>query len=140
MIATALLALRIALSIVLYLFLLAAFWTLWRELGVQQQMLATPRIPALTLREGDSVYHFSTPEVLVGRSPACDCCLNDNTVSAQHSQIVYKQGQWWLSDLGSTNGTFLNEQRLEAPAVLRDGDQVRCGQVLLDVHIERPRL
>ncbi|RMF50009.1 MAG: FHA domain-containing protein [Anaerolineae bacterium] len=136
MMASALLALRIALSTLLYLFLFTALWTLWREVHLQKQSLDIPRVPMLTLRTEDTIFRFSTPEVLIGRSPACDCCLNDNTVSAQHSQVVYKHGQWWVSDLNSTNGTFLNEQRLETPAVLRDGDQIRCGQVLLDATIE----
>ncbi len=139
MIPSALLALRIAISAVLYLFLFATLWTLWREVYLQKQSLDVPRLPMLTLRTEDTTFRFSTPEVIIGRSPACDCFLNDNTVSAQHSQVVYKHGQWWLSDLGSTNGTFLNEQRLETPAVLRDGDNIRCGQVLLSAAIERQR-
>ncbi len=135
MIASILLAVRLALVVLLYAFLLTAFWALWKDVRLQQRALKAPRIPTLVLQSKENLYRFSTPEVVIGRSLACDCALEDNTVSAQHSRIVYKQGQWWLNDLGSTNGTFLNEIRLEEAAVLRDGDRIRCGQVQLSVTI-----
>ncbi len=135
MTASILLAVRLALTTFLYIFLLTAFLALWRDIRLQQRALQKPRIPTLALRSGKHTYRFSTPEVVIGRAPDCDCVLDDNTVSARHSLITYKQGQWWLRDAGSTNGTYLNDTRLEEAAVLRDGDQVRCGQVVLSIHI-----
>ncbi len=136
MIASILLVVRLALAAFLYIFLLTAFLALWRDIRLQQRALQKPHSPTLVLQSGKNIYRFSTPEVVIGRAPDCDCVLDDNTVSARHSLIVYKHGQWWLRDAGSTNGTFLNDTRLEEAAVLRDGDQVRCGQVVLNIHIQ----
>ena len=49
-------------------------------------------------------------------------------VSRRHARIVIHEGQATLEDLGSKNGTFLGERRLEAPAVLEDGDTFRLGR------------
>ena len=44
--------------------------------------------------------------------------------------------QWWLEDLKSTNGTFLNEEKLDTPTVIVTGDEIRCGQVPVRVQID----
>ncbi|GAB4529575.1 MAG: hypothetical protein Fur0018_16290 [Anaerolineales bacterium] len=138
MIATSLLVLRVALSAALYAFLLGAFWVLWHGVSHPQNVYAQRSIPVITLRSENHEQRFVVPEVMIGRAMTCDCILDDNTVSAQHSLLVYKQSQWWLSDSGSTNGTFINETRVDSPTVLRSGDLIRCGQVTLQVEIETP--
>jgi pSer/pThr/pTyr-binding forkhead associated (FHA) protein len=55
--------------------------------------------------------------------------LANETVSARHARLSFRRDQWWLEDLGSRNGTFLNGEALSAPVVLADMDEVRCGQV-----------
>lgn len=136
MIATILFGLRIALSIFLYVFLLSAFWALWSDIRIHQKRMIQNSIPAINLKGEEKTYHFTIPEITIGRAGTCNCILNDNTVSAQHSLLVYRQGQWWLSDTNSTNGTFINEIPVESPTVLRNGDLIRCGQVTLNVEIE----
>ncbi len=44
----------------------------------------------------------------IGRDPKCDVCIDDGSVSRRHAQVSYISGQWWLEDLGSSNGTLLN--------------------------------
>jgi pSer/pThr/pTyr-binding forkhead associated (FHA) protein len=72
---------------------------------------------------------FNQPEVIIGRSASCDVILEDKTVSGRHARLAYHHGQWWLEDLGSTNGTFLNGEPVSAAVVLTHGDQLRCGQM-----------
>jgi pSer/pThr/pTyr-binding forkhead associated (FHA) protein len=50
--------------------------------------------------------------------------------------MVYHHDQWWLEDMNSRNGTFLNGSALDAPAVLADQDEVRCGQVSFSVKFD----
>jgi FHA domain len=134
-----LLALRIALVLALYSFLAWAFVILWQDLKRHSLQLAPRQHPALTLlyqmEDETRSLRFSAPEVTIGRDPSCDFSLDDKTVSAQHARLSYRQGQWWVEDLHSTNGTYLNEDPLSSPLVVTSGDQVRCGQVILDIAI-----
>jgi hypothetical protein len=57
--------------------------------------------------------------------------LADAAVSARHARLYREAGAWWIVDLESTNGTFVNEQRLAGPVRLSDGDVVRVGQTRL---------
>jgi len=43
-------------------------------------------------------YRYTVPDVLIGRDIACNCCLDDLTVSAQHARLSYHHGQWWVED------------------------------------------
>lgn len=73
-------------------------------------------------------------EVTVGRSPGCAVPLDDdNFASSIHARVFRRNGELWLEDLGSTNGTWLNEERLGAPTRLQRGDRVKVGSTLLEV-------
>jgi serine/threonine protein kinase len=59
-------------------------------------------------------------------------------VSRRHSRLIFKEGRWFIEDLKSTNGTFLNKKKLEPYklATLKDGDLIRCGQIELALNID----
>ena len=69
----------------------------------------------------------------IGRDVACELRVEDTYASQQHARIFGKDGGWYVEDLGSTNGTFVNEQRLVAPALLQPGDRVRVGTTILEL-------
>jgi len=132
-----LLALRLLLTLVLYIFLGWALWVLWQDLRRHSRSLASSQIPAIILvlqSDGEeTLLRFDKPEILVGRDIACACQLDDRTVSAQHARLAYHHRQWWVEDLSSKNGTFLNQEPVTGPLVLASGDQLRFGQVTLQV-------
>ncbi len=132
--------LRILLAVLLYGFIAWAMVTIWRELRTQSQLLTSPRIPALTLTRldaGDQPAHsFVDPEIIIGRSKNCDFAISDETVSARHTRLSFHHNQWWAEDLKSTNGTFLNDERISVATVIIPGDELRCGQVGLVIGIE----
>jgi hypothetical protein len=132
---TLLLILRLALFLALYGFLGWAFLTLWRDLKMQTRVLALRQPTPLWLwveGNGDSQpLQFTGQAVAIGRDPLCDMILDNSTVSAQHARLTFRQGQWWLEDLRSTNGTYLNEEVVLEPVVITSGDQLRCGQVIM---------
>lgn len=66
---------------------------------------------------------------LLGRASGCNILVGDSFVSSKHAVIKHRDSQYWLEDLKSLNGTYLNEIKLESPAVLADGDRVRIGGV-----------
>ncbi|MFJ9624598.1 DUF1707 and FHA domain-containing protein [Streptomyces sp. NPDC101181] len=67
--------------------------------------------------------------LLVGRDPANGLRLNHETVSRLHAELTARNGRWVLRDLGSTNGTWVNGQRLVGSLPVRDGDQVSFGRM-----------
>ncbi len=133
-----LLVLRFLLALALYAFLAWAFLNLWRDIRQQSALLATRQTPpiSLTIAGADrpvQVRHFRQPEITLGRDPACDCPLDEDTISAHHARLSYHHGQWWLEDLDSTNGTLLNQERLSTPTVVISGDVIGCGNTRLTV-------
>jgi pSer/pThr/pTyr-binding forkhead associated (FHA) protein len=141
MIATVVLVLRFALAIALYAFLAWALVALWRDLQQQGTKISAQKKPSLTLtvlsEQGvQKQGRFSQSEIIIGRHTHCDLAIMDGTLSAQHARISYHHAQWWLEDLNSTNGTFLNDSILSTPAVIISGDQFKCGNTLFVVHID----
>jgi len=73
-------------------------------------------------------------EVTVGRGGGCGIVLADDTfVSTLHARLYQQNGQAFVEDLGSTNGTFVNGKQVTAPTRLKRGDQVQFGQTVAEV-------
>lgn len=73
-------------------------------------------------------------EVTLGRSSACVVSLDGDTfASSVHARVFPRNGELWLEDLGSTNGTFLNERRIAAPVQVKRGDRVMVGRTILEI-------
>ena len=141
MIATLVLLLRLILAIALYAFLGWALWNLLREFKQQGDKLATQKKPAITLsvktdQGQETKREFTQPQILIGRDTKCDLTMMDEAVSAHHARLTHHHGQWWLEDLNSTNGTFLNREKLTTPAVLITGDNFKCGTTKCSIQVE----
>jgi hypothetical protein len=131
---------RLLLAAALYAFVGWAFWLIWKDLRQQARQMDAPSLPALSLLRVDEpqkeAFHFTRAEVILGRERGCDCRLVDKTISARHARLSYHHAQWWVEDLGSKNGTYLNQERIAQAVVMTAGDELRCGQVVLRVSIE----
>jgi pSer/pThr/pTyr-binding forkhead associated (FHA) protein len=141
MIATVVLVLRFALAIALYAFLGWALFTLLQELRQQGNKLSTQKKPGITIfanieRKRESQRYFTQAEIIIGRDTHCDLSVMDEALSAHHARITHHHGQWWLEDLNSRNGTFLNREKLNTPAVIITGDQFKCGNTLFDIRVD----
>ena len=71
-------------------------------------------------------------ELMVGRSPQSDIIINDNFVSHNHARIYMLNNQYVLEDLGSANGTYLNDVRLDGNTYLQTGDIITIGTVTFE--------
>ena len=135
------LIIRIALAGVLYLFLGWALWVLWRDLRASGGLKPTRRVPVepIELREMDSgqLYSFVKSQVSLGRDPASELYIQNEAISARHALLSYHHGQWWVQDLGSKNGTFLNQHPVEEPLALADGDELQFGELVYEVKLSR---
>ncbi|KAA3648105.1 MAG: FHA domain-containing protein [Chloroflexi bacterium] len=134
-----LLALRLGLVIALYSFLAWAFVSLWRDLrqqSVNGSQSVIPRIKLLAQTIDAPEQSYALAEIHVGRDPICEYHIENETVSQKHALITYHHDQWWLEDLNSRNGTFLNDKPLDTPAVLTNNDHIRCGEVIISVFLD----
>lgn len=69
----------------------------------------------------------------IGRGPACDIRPDDRYLSQAHARISRQGEGWVVEDLGSTNGTFLNERKVTVPSPISVGDRIRVGKTILEV-------
>ena len=87
--------------------------------------------PTLVVRSGGGrtgeMFHPEGDSTTIGRSPDCGIFLDDVTVSRRHAVLVQRDGDIFIEDQGSLNGTFVNRKRVES-ARLEDGDEVQVGK------------
>lgn len=94
---------------------------------------AAPRL--LWRNERGEVVSFELPEKLcVGREAGCGLTLENPRVSRRQCEITLLRGVAWLSDLGSSNGTLLNDRQVSVPVPLSDGDVITLGGAAVIVY------
>jgi pSer/pThr/pTyr-binding forkhead associated (FHA) protein len=74
-----------------------------------------------------------TASMTIGRGADCELRLDDTYASNQHARLFGRNGSWYVEDLGSTNGTFVNDQKLAAPAQIQPGDKIRVGTTVMEL-------
>ena len=89
------------------------------------------------LHEGKAIpYSVSGNDTVVGRHPECDIQLRSDTVSRKHAKITETAGQYYVEDLDSGNGTFVNGQKIESRTAISNQDRVKFGPLLLRFECE----
>lgn len=78
----------------------------------------------------ETQYSFDQEITIVGREAINDLMLNDPEVSRRHCRFIVDQDGYLIEDLGSTNGTFVNGQRVTAPMMLYNGDTIELGKTV----------
>jgi pSer/pThr/pTyr-binding forkhead associated (FHA) protein len=90
--------------------------------------------PALVVRSGGGrageVFQPQGERTTIGRSPDCGIFLDDVTVSRRHAVLLEREGGYFIEDLGSLNGTYVNRRRIESTQ-LGDGDELQIGKYRL---------
>jgi hypothetical protein len=146
----ALLLLKIGFLVLLYLFIWRVVRTASRDLRVPQESMILPahatgrrgksreytagRLVALAgpgLDEGNA-WELDSVAVTVGRDPANTVALpDDEYASTRHAQVEPRRDGVWVTDVGSTNGTYVNGERVSEPTRLRPGDVILVGETEL---------
>jgi hypothetical protein len=131
---------RILLALALYGFLGWALWTIWIDLKLTGFQSARNRVRTIHLeirlkKQKPFIRSYSQSEVTLGRDLTSDILLEDESVSAHHAKLSFHNGQWWLEDLESKNGTKLNLDNLTTPTVVTSGDDIKCGSAHLIVSL-----
>ncbi|TCJ30528.1 FHA domain-containing protein FhaB/FipA [Nocardioides jejuensis] len=71
--------------------------------------------------------------ILIGRGPDAAIRLDDDYVSTRHARIAASGDQWFVEDLGSTNGTYVGASRINQPTAISLGTKVRIGKTILEL-------
>lgn len=71
--------------------------------------------------------------ILIGRADDSTLVLTDDFASSRHARLTNRGGQWYVEDLGSTNGTYLDQQRVQGPLLVNPGVPIRIGQTALEL-------
>jgi len=77
------------------------------------------------------IFPLEGDQLIIGRDASNSVAINDAEISRKHSRLSFQGGKYVLEDLGSTNGTFVNGQRLAGPVVLKPGDVVSLGEQIV---------
>lgn len=133
------LILRYGVIVLLYVFLAAILYLAWKDLQTVAQRGGRPRRPLGELVVVDAGETGLAPGdrlplqliTSLGRDLSNTIVLPDAFASNTHALVTYRDGEWWLEDLGSRNGTFLNDARVTGPTALREGDLITIGRVVM---------
>ncbi|HWO94105.1 MAG TPA: FHA domain-containing protein [Dehalococcoidia bacterium] len=145
-----LIIIRLTLLAILYLFLWAVLSAVWRDIRRAPQrapatyaLAGMPRLYVVepgstTLRQGEVI--DLQPLTTLGRSAVNTLTLQDETVSARHAAVEYRDGRWWVHDLDSTNGTYVNRRRLAGTTELQPQDLLHIGRIAFQFAVETPQV
>ncbi len=107
--------------------------------ALEQHQRAQPKDAALVVLKSEYVnegrVYPLTDLITIGRSTETDIVLRDPLVSHQHSRIIKKLHQWYIMDLGSTNGTFVGKEMITEPKELKNGQKIKVGETLFQVEM-----
>lgn len=135
------LILRVVLIFLLYFFVFQVIRVISRELRVVADSAAAgpareEAYGALRVEDpGESNLYPGQvlelePVTVIGRDRRATIPVEHPFVSAEHTQLAWEEGQWWASDLRSTNGTYVNGTRINVGTALIPGDHVQVGDVV----------
>jgi hypothetical protein len=152
--------LKLCLLVLLYLFFLRVLRAVWAEVKAPRPAVVAGGAPAggarvqaarakekkpkrsrgqpskLTIVNPPEQRGRSFPlgqELSVGRAAGCVITLDDTFVSQLHARVFQQDGQTFVEDLGSTNGTYLNGQKVSGPMPMGRGDQLRVGDTVMEL-------
>lgn len=77
--------------------------------------------------------HVVNGELTIGRAAGCEITLDDTYISQLHARLFDSESGLVVEDLGSTNGTYLNRQRVTAPVVVGPGDRIQVGSIVMEL-------
>jgi pSer/pThr/pTyr-binding forkhead associated (FHA) protein len=81
-----------------------------------------------------------TKKYTVGRLTKNNITLPQKTTSDLHATLKWDKNAFWVKDENSTNGTYVNDKRIDVPQALEDGDKIKIGKYVLQFHIKKIRV
>jgi hypothetical protein len=145
---------RFGLLLLLWIFVFTVVGVVRRDMfaGARSgRLVATPRAGALAsparVKKGRAAHHLvvtagqlagtkislGEQPITIGRAEDSTLVLTDDYASARHARLVPRDGQWFVEDLGSTNGTYLDRSRITGPTPVPIGVPIRIGRTSIEL-------
>lgn len=125
--------------LLIYLFIIKIIKMINTDIAVMSRkksgdIAASTYLKLLNLRQSLDFPVFESynisKDTIIGRDKRCDISIDDPFLSQRHSEILFREGVYYLSDLDSTNGTYLNGNKITGdPIELLNGDKIEIGQL-----------
>jgi hypothetical protein len=147
--------LKIFLLVLLYLFFFRVLRAVWTEVnpkaanegptpGPAARPAKQPRRPSRPGRSSPQLRVLEpagrrghnyplVDELTLGRAAGCHVPIDDSYASQVHARVFQRDGTWYVEDLGSTNGTYLNRRRVAGPMVIKRRDRLQIGNTVLEM-------
>lgn len=143
--------LKICLLALLYLFFFRVLRAVWAEVSPPKRPATAAKAakPARKSRGGKvkgarrltvtapaalkGMAFVVTGEVTIGRANGCTVTVDDTYASQIHARVFQQDGQFFVEDLGSTNGTYLNRKKVTGRMVFRPGDKLQIGNTVMEL-------
>lgn len=138
--------LRLSAALSLIGFMSALFWFIWRELQQTNIRIQSTRATygyLISIIDLDGDYkqigekYPLLPITTLGRSATNAIVVGDTFASSEHARIVLENGQWWLEDRDSRNGTLLNDEKLLTRTILTHGDIIGIGSFAYKLELNK---
>lgn len=148
---------RIGLLVLLWIFVFTVIGVIRRDLfaGARSRLVAAPRgVGAIAtgsrpakVKRGRAAHHLvvtagalagtrltlGEQPIMIGRAEDSTLVITDDYASARHARLVPRDGQWFLEDLGSTNGTYLDRTKVTGPTPVPLGVPIRIGRTAIEL-------
>ncbi len=136
--------LTLCLLALIYLFFMRVVYAVWTEVrparapkerAVRQRRVRsnTTRLVLIAPAEQAGRVHVVGDELHVGRAAGCEVTVDDTYASQRHARIFRRDGELYVEDLGSTNGSYLNREKVSRPTVMKEGDRLQIGATVFEV-------
>ncbi|HIG25157.1 MAG TPA: FHA domain-containing protein [Acidimicrobiia bacterium] len=129
--------LRLCLLGLCYLFFFRVLRAVWVETRAPKtttvSLNSSQRLVITAPKQNAGRSYDLADEITLGRAAGCTITVDDDFVSQMHARVFQRADQIVVEDLGSTNGTYVNRQRVSAPMVMRLGDQLQVGDTVLEL-------
>jgi hypothetical protein len=146
--------LKIFLLVLLYLFFFRVLRAVWTEVNAKPVAQAagggavarpapqpkrssrgrsTPQLKVVEPPNLRGRVYPLTDELTLGRAAGCQVPIDDSYASQVHARVFQRDGTWYVEDLGSTNGTYLNRRRVAGPMVVKRRDRLQIGNTVLEM-------
>ena len=126
---------------IIYIFIFAIIRMIYldiRNMNVRKNRMAPKNCAYLELMNDVDTLYFDVRQfypmtnevIIIGRNKDCTIHIDDFYLSGQHVKLWYEDEEWHISDMGSTNGTYINGKKMKkSELILDNGDRIRIGQM-----------